>query len=138
MRVYLWQREKEEKLFQMVIRYASAVLTLSGALALILGLLFWTDVALNLVSMHMLLGFLAVGSLWVIGIGQLSSRSGSWVIAIGTLLVGALTGVLGLSQSSLMTGEAHWIIQVTHLLLGVLTIGLGHMGAARYRRNPVG
>ena len=121
----------------MVIRYASAVLTLSGALALILGLLFWTGVALNLVSMHMLLGFLAIGSLWVIGFGQFLSRSGSWMIAVGTLLVGALTGVFGLYQSSLMIGEAHWLIQVAHLLLGVLTIGLGHMGAARYRKNLV-
>ncbi len=122
----------------MVIRYAAAVLTLSGALALILGLLFWSGTALNLISMHMLLGFLAVGSLWVIAIGQLFCQSGSWVIAGGALLVGALTGVLGLYQSSLMIGESHWMIQGIHLLLGVLTIGLGHMGAARFRKSVVG
>jgi len=119
----------------MVIRYAAAVLTLSGVLALILGLFFWAGAALNLISMHMLLGFLAVGSLWVIGIGQFLSPSGSWVIAVGALLVGALTIVLGLYQSSLMTGESHWMVQTIHLLLGVLTIGLGHMGAARYRKR---
>ena len=122
----------------MVIRHASAVLTLSGVLALILGLLFWTGAALNLISMHMLLGFLAVGALWVIGIGQLLSQSGSWVIAGGALLVGALTVVLGLYHSSLMIGESHWIVQTIHLLLGVLTIGIGHMGAARYRNNLAG
>jgi len=122
----------------MVIRYASAVLTLSGALALILGLFLWTGTALTLVSMHMLLGFLAVGSLWVVGIGQLLSRNGSWVIAIGALLVGACTVVLGLYHSSLMVGESHWVIQGIHLLFGVLTIGLGHMGAARFRKNVVG
>lgn len=119
----------------MVIRYASAVLTLSGALALILGLLFWTGAALNLISMHMLLGFLAVGSLWVIGIGQFLSPSGSSVIAVGALLVGAFTVVLGLYHSSLIIGESHWMIQGIHLLLGVLTIGLGHMGAARFRKS---
>ena len=122
----------------MVIRYASAVLTLSGGLALVLGLLVWSGPALNLVSMHMLLGFLAVGSLWVIGVGQFLSHSGSWAIALSALLVGAFTGVLGLYQSSLMIGEAHWMIQVIHLLLGVLTIGLGHMGAARYRKSLAG
>ena len=119
----------------MVIRYASAVLTFSGALALILGLLFWAGAALNLVSVHMLLGLLAVGALWVIGIGQFLSRSGSWVVAVGALLVGALSVALGLHQSSLMIGEAHWLIQVSHLFLGVLTIGLGHMGAARLRKG---
>ena len=119
----------------MAIRYAAAVLTLSGALALILGLLFWTGTALTLISMHMLLGFLAVGALWVIGIGQLFCQSGRWVIAVAALLVGALTGILGLYQSALMIGAAHWMIQVVHLLLGVLTIGLGHMGAARFRKS---
>jgi hypothetical protein len=122
----------------MVIRYASAVLTLSGALALILGLFLWTGTDLTLVSMHMLLGFLAVGSLWVIGIGQCFSQNRSWVIAGGALLVGALTVVLGLHQSTLMIGESHWVIQVTHLLLGVLTIGLGHMGTARFRKSVAG
>ncbi len=119
----------------MLIRYACVVLTLSGALALILGLLFWTGTALHLVSMHMLLGFLAVGALWLIGIGQFSSPNGSWVIAVGALLVGALTAVLGLYQASLLIGESHWIIEVVHLLLGVLTIGLGHIGAARHRKS---
>ena len=122
----------------MLIRYASAVLTLSGALALILGLLFWTGVALNLISMHMLLGFLTVGALWLIGIGQLFCQNRSWVIAVVAFLVGALTVVLGLYQSSIIIGVPRWVIQVTHLLLGILTIGLGHMGAARSRKSVAG
>ena len=47
----------------MVNRIAAAVLTLAGSLALISGLLFWTGTALNLMTLHMLLGFLAVGAL---------------------------------------------------------------------------
>ena len=58
----------------MVIRIASVVLSFAGLLALILGLLFWTNSALNLIQMHMLLGLLAVGTLWVIGIGQAFSK----------------------------------------------------------------
>ena len=119
----------------MLIRYASALLTVAGALALILGLLFWFGVASNLISMHMLLGFLTVGALWVIAIGQVLSPGGSWIIAIGALVVGALTVALGLYQSSILTGAAHWVVQVFHLLLGLLTIGLGHMAAARARRH---
>lgn len=119
----------------MTIRMASIVLSLAGLFALILGLLFWIGIAANLVSLHMQLGLLAVGALWVIGIGQLFSKAGSWVIAAAALAVGAVTAGLGMIQSSLMVGELHWVIQIVHLALGVLTIGVGHMGAARYRRG---
>jgi len=59
----------------MVIRIASVVLSFAGLLALILGLLIWTTSAFNLIQMHMLLGLLAVGALWVIGIGQVFPRA---------------------------------------------------------------
>jgi hypothetical protein len=119
----------------MVIRIASAVLSLAGLLALILGFLYWTGTALYLLQMHMLLGLLAVGALWVIGIGQAFSKAGNWVIAACALVVGAVTIVIGVTQSSLMVGEFHWVIQIIHLVLGLLTIGMGHMGAARYRKG---
>lgn len=119
----------------MVIRIASAVLTLAGLLALISGALFWVGIALNLITLHMLLGFLAVAALWTIGVAQATANGGSRMIALCALVVGTLTIVLGLYQSSLMVGPSHWIIQVIHLILGILTIGLGHMGAARYRRS---
>jgi hypothetical protein len=102
---------------------------------LILGLLFWTNTALNLIQMHMLLGLLAVGALWVIGIGQAFSKGGSWIIAVCALIVGAAMILIGWTQSSLLVGELHWVIQVVHLVLGLLVIGLGHMGAARYRKG---
>lgn len=121
----------------MVIRIASAVLTLAGLLAFISGGLFWMGLALNLMTLHMLLGFLAVAALWTIGVAQAIANGGSWVIAACALLVGALTIALGLYQSSLMVGPLHWIIEGTHLILGILTIGLGHMGAARYRRGSL-
>jgi hypothetical protein len=119
----------------MVIRIASFVLSLAGLLALVSGLLFWAGVALNLISIHMLLGFLAVGALWVVGIGQALIKGGSWMIAACALVAGAILIVIGMIQSTLMVGKFHWIIQVVHLLLGLLTIGLGHMGAARYRKT---
>ena len=119
----------------MVIRIASVVLSFAGLLALILGLLVWTNSAPNLIQMHMLLGLLAVGALWCIGIGQAFSKSGSWLFATCALVVGATMIVLGMNQSALMLGASHWIIQVVHLVLGLLVIGLGHMGAARYRKG---
>ena len=118
----------------MLIRTASIVLSLAGLLSLILGLLFWAGMALNLVSMHMLLGFLAVAALWVIGVGQAFAKGGSWILAVAAFIVGTMTIVFGLYQASLMVGDFHWVVQVTHLVLGILTIGLGHMGAARFRK----
>jgi hypothetical protein len=119
----------------MVIRIASVVLSFAGLLALILGLLFWTNSALNLIPLHMLLGLLSVGTLWVIGIGQAFSKSGSWLIATCALVVGATLIILGLNQSALMLGPFHWVIQIIHLVLGLLVIGMGHLGAARYRKG---
>ena len=118
----------------MVIRIASAVLTMAALLALISGILFWTGTAVNLIALHMLVGFLAVGALWVIGLTQAFAQHGSWIIAACALIVGAVMIVLGMMQSSLMAGEHHWIIQAIHLALGLLTIGIGHMAAARYRK----
>jgi hypothetical protein len=122
----------------MVIRIASMVLSLAGILALILGLFFWFGAALNLVSMHMLLGLLAVGALWVIGIAQAFSKGGSWVLAGAALIIGGVTAGLGMIQSSLMVGDFHWVIRVTHLVLGISIIGLGHMAAARHRKGAAG
>ena len=119
----------------MVVRAASATLTFAGLLALISGLLFWTGAALNLISMHMMLGLLAVGALWVLGIAQAISRGGSWIIAIAAVIVGGMMILLGWNQASILVGEFHWIIRILHLTLGILTVGVGHMAAARYRRG---
>jgi hypothetical protein len=122
----------------MVIRIASIVLSFAGLLALILGVLMWTGTALNLVQMHMLLGLLAVGALWVIGIGQAFSTGGSWIIATCALVVGGVLMFIGLTQASLMVGAFHWVIQLLHLTLGLLVIGIGHIGAAHYRKSTAG
>ena len=122
----------------MVIRISSAVLSLAGVLALISGLLFWTGSALNLISLHMLLGFLAVGALWVVGVAQAFAPGGSWIVAACALILGALMIAVGMMQSSLLIGSFHWMVKVIHLLLGILTIGIGHMAAARSHRDRVG
>lgn len=118
----------------MINRYATALVTLAGTLALILGMLFWLGAAPSLLSMHMLLGFLTVGGLWTVAIGQALSDGGSWLLALIAVLVGALTIYIGVNQAALLTGDLHWLIQVLHLLLGILTIGMVHIFAARQRR----
>jgi hypothetical protein len=119
----------------MVIRIASAAMSLAGLFALVTGLLFWTGTALNWMQLHMLLGFVTVGAFWFIAIGQLFAKKGSWVLAAAAIVVGAATIVVGMTQASLMVGDFHWLVEVLHLFLGILTIGLGHIGAARYRKR---
>ncbi len=118
----------------MAIRIASFVLRIAGLLALVLGILFWSGNATQLVPIHMLLGFLVVLALLVIGIGQALTSAGSWMVAALAILVAILLPIIGLTQNSLMLNPSHWVIQVTHLLVAVIAIGLGEMGAARYRR----
>ena len=122
----------------MVIRYASAVVTIAGILALASGLVFWAGGTPSLVSMHMLLGFLTVTGLWTVGIAQALSTGGSWILAAVAFIVGALTIYIGLNQAAMFLGEHHWLIQLSHLVLGILSIGVGHMAAARHRRAAVG
>ncbi len=119
----------------MAIRIASIVLSFSGLFALILGLLFWGHLATHLIPLHMLLGFLVVGALWVVGIGQAFFRGGSWALAAGAFIVGVLIAALGTTQTSLMVGEYHWVVQVVHLVLGLAAIAIGHIAAARYRKT---
>ena len=119
----------------MVFRIASIVLRLCGALAVILGILFWSGNALNLIPIHMLLGLLVVLSLWIVGIGQAFSSGGSWSLAGGALLLGLLVIVVGVRQSALLVGPFHWVIQVVHLLLGILAVGIGQIAAARWRNS---
>jgi hypothetical protein len=119
----------------MVSRIASIVLRVCGTLAVILGILFWSGNALNLIPIHMLLGLLVVLSLWIVGIGQAFSSGGSWPLASGALLLGLLVIVVGMTQSSLLVGPFHWVIQVVHLLLGILAVGIGQISAARWRNS---
>jgi hypothetical protein len=43
-----------------------------------------------------------------------------------------------MTQATLMVGAFHWVIQVIHLALGLLVIGIGHIGAGRYRKTAIG
>jgi len=116
--------------------YCSHRLSLAGILALIFGLVLWTVMALNIISLHMLLGLLAVAALWVIGIGQALVRGGSWIIAACAVIVGALTSWLGMIQASLLVGDYHWIIQVIHLFARSAHDRLGPHGAPAIGEPP--
>lgn len=105
----------------------------SGVLLILLGVAFWTGHALQLIPLHMFLGFVLVLSLWALAV--LAARSGvqmRWVIL--AVAWGLIVPILGLTQDRLLVGGWHWTIQVLHLLIGLGAMGQGEGLAMRMRR----
>lgn len=95
-----------------------------GLVMIVLGLLIWSGRGGDgLVSTHKFFGFLLVLALWALAAIGFRVR-----VAPGFLLLvvawSILMPVLGLTQTDLMTGDAHWVIRVIHLLVGLTALGL--------------
>jgi hypothetical protein len=119
---------------QATLTIAQMLVRVTGVLLLVLGLLFWSGDALNLIPVHMLLGLILVLSLWLLA--ALASQAGVPLgMAAGAALIGLITLVLGLTQDSLLPGSTHWVIQVLHLLVGMAAMGSGEMIGGRLRRR---
>ncbi len=120
-----------------VVRIAHMSLRALFVINLILGLLFWSNIAEPrwLVLIHMLLGILFVAAIWLLGLAQGLTKAGSLGLVIGTFVVGLIIAIFGLIQQGLLPTAAHWVIQVIHLLLAFAGIGIGEASAARYKRG---
>jgi hypothetical protein len=124
---------KALKITQMILR--TVVL-----LALILGITFWINPTLpdlnpGLKGTHMLLGILAVISLWVIGLIAGRQKGGSFGLAVGAFALGLVVVVVGMGQTSWKTDQTSVeLFNSLHLVLGLATIGLGEMIGGRARR----
>jgi hypothetical protein len=116
---------------------AQILLRLTGLILLGLGVAFWTGQVLDLIGIHILIGFAFVLTLWVLAILAAIQRVSPGLVGL-VLAWGALTAGLGLAQDGLLTGSAHWVIEVLHLLVGLSAIGLGEALGARIKagRSP--
>jgi hypothetical protein len=118
----------------MTLTVALMLVRITGVLALVLGLLFWTGDARSLVPVHMLLGVLMVLGLWLLG--AVASQMGAPVgMVAGAGILGLIVVLLGFGQNGLVPGGAHWVIQVVHLLVGMSAIGMAEMIGGRLRRG---
>lgn len=119
----------------MVTRIATMVLRVCALAAITLGILFWTDHALELRQVHMTLGILVVLALWIAafagGVGTPARAS----LAAAALALGALLALVGMTQERLLPGAQHWIIQVAHLGLALAAVALGELIARRASRT---
>ncbi len=101
------------------------IVRVTGAIQIVLGVLFWTGNALSLVPVHMLSGLILVISLWFLAFQALQAGVNTR-LGIVAIVWGLLTVALGMFQGGLLPGPAHWIIQVLHLLVGLAAIGQAH------------
>jgi hypothetical protein len=105
-----------------------------GVVQLVLGGLFWTGNALDLVPLHQTLGFLLVFGLWTLA--ALAARAGvrPQLVALAAVW-GLIVPILGLTQTNLLVGSTHWLIEVLHLLVGLGAIGMAEGLAARVKER---
>ena len=113
---------------------AQMLVRATGVVQLVLGGLFWTGNALDLVPLHQTVGFLLVFGLWTLA--ALAARAGVRPPLVALAAVwGLIVPILGLTQTRLLVGSAHWLIEVLHLLVGVGAIGLAEGLAARIKER---
>jgi hypothetical protein len=117
-------------ILQMLVRLCFVVL-------LVLGIMFWTGHGLSYIPLHMIVGIVLVGSLWLTSIIAATVRA-----PIGLVIVGLVWGVivvgLGMKQMALLPGSSHWVIQVLHLLVGMGAIGLNERLASLAKHRLAG
>jgi len=90
---------------------------------IVLGILFWTGNARNLVSLHMNLGYTFVAGIWLLSL--LCWRAGApGMLAVVSIVWGFVVMALGMTQTTLLPGSSHWIVQVTHLLVAIVAMAL--------------
>jgi hypothetical protein len=107
------------------VNIALGLVRILGTVMIVLGLLFWTGNALELIPVHMLVEVAAVLFLWALA--GLAARAGVGAQLVGLALArGLVVPALGLAQDQILLGPAHWIIQLLHLLVGLAALALAH------------
>lgn len=106
------------------------VMRLLGLTLIVLGLLFWSGHALQLVNLHMAVGVLFVLSIWVLAGLAAKMHQSSGFIALAVVW-GLIVLALGMAQRGLVPGSLHWMIRVLHLLVGLAAMGIGENLAKR-------
>ena len=119
----------------MLTHMKTAVLIMQNAIRLLavvligMGLMFWSGHSLDLIRLHMRLGEVLVGLLWILA--AISTRAGVKPgLAIGAMLYGFFLVMFAMRMGGILPGGAHVIIQVLHLLFGQrhITRYIRHVG----------
>jgi hypothetical protein len=100
-----------------------------GPIMIILGLLFWSGNALQLIPLHMLIGITLVLIMWALAVLGAVAGLNLGFVAL-TAVWGLVIPILGLTQERLLTNSLHWLIQLLHLAVGLVALALADRLAA--------
>lgn len=109
---------------------------LIGVIQLVLGVLFWTGNAVNLLMLELVLMVMLVLGLWAIA--GMAARAGvqpALAVLAGTW--GILIPVLAMVLPQLRLGELHWVLHVMHLLAVVGVLALAELLATGIRQRSM-
>lgn len=111
-----------------------AIAGISGAILVVLGILFWTGNAYQLLPLHIGLGVVLVLALWAQATlaARAGARPGSVAFAFAW---GAIVPVFGMTQANLFPGEFHWVVRVLHLAVGIVAMRMVEVLGKRVRRG---
>src|SRR5438105_10765961 len=113
---------KEADAVNVGVTVAQNLVRVCGLVLVVLGVLFWTGNALQLITIHILVGLVLVLSLWTMAL--LAARAGvSPALVTLAFLWGLLVPAFGLTQDQLLVGDAHCVIRVLHPLVGLAAVG---------------
>jgi hypothetical protein len=104
-----------------VVTILGMIARILGLVMIGLGLLFWFNIAKNLVGIHMLIGITIVVLLWVFAIIS-AFRGAHWGRVAFGIAWGFIVTWLGMTQTGLLPGSFHWVIQVLHLAVGIAAL----------------
>jgi hypothetical protein len=118
------------KIATLVIQTAVRLL---GVVMIVLGVLFWSGRAFEYIPVHMRLGEILIGLLWILAAMGLS-RGVKPGLVLGAMFYGVIVVAFAMRMGGFLPGSAHEVIRVVHLLIGVGAIGLEETIAAKIKR----
>lgn len=104
----------------------------TGLVQIVLGTLFWTGNFLQLIPVHMLVGFVLVLGLLVMAALGLWGGAPRGLVALAVVWC-VVVPVFGINQSDILPGDLHWIVRVLHLAVGLAAMGTSEALATRIR-----
>ncbi|HKN96428.1 MAG TPA: hypothetical protein VJX10_04875 [Pseudonocardiaceae bacterium] len=113
---------------------ARTTVLVAGVVQLVLGALFWSGVAENLIPVHATIGTILVLALWTEAFFAARAGVPKGLVALAVVW-GLIVPVFGIVQDGILPGSTHWIIQVVHLLLGLTAMGLADILYSTARRR---
>ena len=107
---------------------------ITGLIELILGIVFWTGNAHNLILEHILLGGLLTLALFALIYQAYRAGVSKWLVALSAIWALGLP-IWGLAQGRIFPETYLWLAQVLHLLCAIGAIGLAEILAAKIRKQ---